>query len=176
MTPEPARRYRLLMIAILVAGVVIGATILSYPSFQTTVTKTVSPASTTITVPPSTTITATSCTYTGFEVVACPSVYNETYRYSISYGGPWGASYQIYNGTSTLNAPVASGSFYGHGPENATIRFVLFTTGFEICTTAQKLDASTSTLVLAMFNGGGETNSTSLPFGQASVCLATEQI
>lgn len=183
MTPQTPPSYRTIALAILAAAVVVAAATLSYSSLEATVTKTVSTIETTTSTsiviepgPNTTSISTTACTYTGPEVVACPSIYNETYAYSISYSGPWGASYQVYNGPGTTGTPVESGSFYGHGPENVTVHFVLYSTGFEVCTSAHKLDASSSTLVLTMHQGGEETNSTSLPFGQATLCLITEQV
>lgn len=120
--------------------------------------------------PPIGTLTSSSvCTATGG--IGCPHFFNNSYAISVSYGGPWGLSYQGYLGDSEIGQLVKSGSFYGHGQGNTSV-LVAGTSevGTLLCAEAQKLDASNATLVLTLASGA--TNQTSTAYGTTKVCLA----
>jgi hypothetical protein len=119
------------------------------------------------------TSTSTTCTYTGPAVLYCPNFFNQTYTISVSYGGPWGASYQGYLGDSESGRLVESGSFFGHTPANESVTVTgTDTSGITICAEAQKLDASNSTLVLRILPTINVMNQTSLAYGTTKACLA----
>jgi hypothetical protein len=119
----------------------------------------------------STISTSTTCTYTTMpEEIECPHFFNQTYTVSVSYGGPWGAVYNGYLGDSQSGQLVESGSFYGHGPANESVTVSgTDVIGTLICSQAQKLDSSNSTLVLRIASA---INQTSLAYGTAKVCVA----
>jgi hypothetical protein len=119
------------------------------------------------------TSTSTTCTYTGPAVLECPHFFNQTYTVSVSYGGPWGASYQGYLGDSESGPLVESGSFFGHTPANESVTVTgTDTSGITICAEAQKLDASNSTLVLRILPPINVMNQTVLAYGTTKACLA----
>ncbi len=114
--------------------------------------------------------TTTSCTATGG--IGCPHFMNVTWAVSVEYGGPWGATYQGWVGDQASGRLVASGEFYGNSTGSEAVN-VSGTTeyGITFCVEAQKLDPSTSTLVVTIINGGSS-NQTSLAYGTAKACVA----
>jgi hypothetical protein len=141
---------------------------------STSTTTTTATTTATVTSFTNTTSTSTTCTYTGFQVVACPSHFNQTFTVSVSYGGPWGMSYQAYvdsGGSVPLTPPDETSSFYGHGPANQSVSVVLVGTSFTFCVEAQKLDPSSSTLVLRILLPSAM-NQTSTAYGTTKICLA----
>jgi hypothetical protein len=122
-----------------------------------------------------TTSNSTTCTVTSMPaaISECPHFFNQTYIISVSYGGPWGASYQGYLGNEGSGQLVESGSFYGHAPGNGPVTVTGWSASGEItlCAEAQKLDASNSTLVLTILPTT-VTNQTSLAYGTTKSCLA----
>ena len=94
-----------------------------------------------------TSTTSTICTATGG--IGCPHSLNDSFTISVTYAGPWGLSYQGYLGDPPSGQLVKSGNFYGHTSANETVTVAgVSVVGTTICAEAQKLDASTSTLVL----------------------------
>ena len=106
-------------------------------------------------------------------VIGCPHFLNQTFVITVDYGGPWGLSYQGYLGAGTTSGtPIESGNFFGHGSANESITVSgTSASGITACVEAQKLDASTSLLVLKL-QTSTNLNQTSLPYGTAKACIA----
>ena len=121
-----------------------------------------------------TTSSSTTCTYTAMpQAIECPHFFNQTYTISVSYTGPWGVNYQGYLGAGESGQLVESGSFYGHGPATQSVTVSgIDSYGITLCTEAQKLDASGSTLILRILPPVDVMNQTSLAFGTTKTCLA----
>ena len=113
----------------------------------------------------------TTCIYTTMPAaLECPKFFNQTCAISVSYGGPWGISYRGYLGDSESGRLVESGSFYGHGPADESVRISgTDVVGTLLCAQAQKLDSSNSTLVLRI---ASLTNQTLLAYGTSKLCVA----
>jgi hypothetical protein len=105
----------------------------------------------------------------------CPGTITNTFPVSVNYSGSWQATYYGFHGgarssilPSNGTGSYTSGRFGGIGPSNRNITLsgpnsnVLL-----ICVQVQKLDSSNSTLSLGIDT---RANSTSLPFGIASLC------
>jgi hypothetical protein len=117
--------------------------------------------------------TSTSIACTNTEGIGCPRFFNQTYAISVSYAGPWGVSYQGYLGVGESGRLVASGSFYGNAPADRSVTVSgTDAYGITLCTEAQKLDASNSTLVLRILPPADVMNQTSLAYGTTKACLA----
>jgi len=97
----------------------------------------------------------------------CPGTYNYTFTVSVNYTGPWKLTYLGYNNLGKTNPTNVSGSYTGSGffAKNVTMTSVN-TGGLSLCATAQKLDGSSSTLILTVTGY----NETSLPYGSVSYC------
>ena len=118
------------------------------------------------------TSSTTSCSATGG--IGCPHFLNETFVISINYTGPWGLSYQGYLGSDM--SLVESGNFFGHGLTSESITLSgTDTVGITACVEAQKLDASSSAIIVTL-GSSADSNQTSLPYGTAKVCLAYEVV
>jgi len=112
--------------------------------------------------------TSTTCKATGG--IGCPHSLSDSYTISVTYAGPWGMTYAGYLGGSPSGQPVIFGSFYGHTSTNETVTVAGVTTsGTSICAQAQRLDASSSTLVLSI---ASSSNQTSVAYGTTRVCVA----
>lgn len=165
MTAEAQKSNSLLAASILLVALIVGAAV--YLAIVSSTTE----ANSIIIEPASTSIATTSCTYTGVGLSTCPNLYNMTYVYSVSYDRAWGGSYQVYD-SPIMSGPTAErGSFSGQGPSHVSVSFVLYTTGYSVCLSVQKLDASGDRLTVNLGGSGGDTNSTSRPFGEVRVCL-----
>jgi hypothetical protein len=115
--------------------------------------------------------TSTTCTATGG--IGCLHFLNDRYTISVSYGGPWGLTYQAYLGDSPSGQPVKSGNFYGHSPTNETVAVAgTSAIGTTLCAEAQKLDASNSTTLVLRI--ASSTNQTSAAYGTTKICIANE--
>jgi len=105
----------------------------------------------------------------------CPGNYDYTFRISINYTGPWQMTYYGYHGVGALCDPrgvtvnYTGGSFQGTGSieKRITLSGPNFT-GLSLYANAQKLDSSSSLMVVSVESSSNET---SLPYGQASLCL-----
>ena len=97
----------------------------------------------------------------------CPGTYSYTFTVSVNYTGPWKLTYLGYNYLGKTNPTNVSGSYTGSGffAKNVTMTSV-DTGGLTLCGTAQKLDGSSSTLILTVTGY----NETSLPYGSVSYC------
>jgi hypothetical protein len=97
----------------------------------------------------------------------CPGTYNYTFTLSVNYTGPWKLSYQGYNSLGQSNPTGVSGNSTGRGfyAKSVTLSGPN-TSGLTLCATAQKLDASTATLILTVTGY----NETSAPYGSTSYC------
>lgn len=174
MTTQPTHNYTRLAIAIVLAGVLVAASLLlAVGSAVTTRTTTTTVTSETIVVQTltSTTSISTACTYTSMpQEIDCPHYFNQTFTIVVNYTGPWGASYQGYLGSSQ---PVESGSFYGHTDTSESVTVTGWTDSQQVslCAEAQKLDSSSSTLVIGILPPVNVTNETSLAYGTAKICL-----
>src|SRR2546422_11626702 len=151
-----------LVIAVMVSGVsgYIGGSI--RPAFTVTSTKTTS--------------TSTLCTSTEPLPSGCYRFFNSTFAIRVVYDGPWGVTYQSYLGMNESSSPAQSGSFYGHGPASESVRVtgpVSWIATF--CIHAEKLDASSSALVIRINSPSNVANQTALPYGVVKLCVA-EQI
>ena len=114
--------------------------------------------------------TTSACTSTGG--LGCPHFFNQTFIISVDYSGPWGLSYQGYLGTGTSGSLIEAGNFFGHGSTNESITVSgTDTSGVTACVEAQKLDASSSVLILKLPTSN-TVNQTSLPYGTAKLCMA----
>jgi hypothetical protein len=112
--------------------------------------------------------TSTTCTAIGG--IGCPHSLNDSFTISVTYAGPWGLTFEGYLGDSPSGQPVKSGNFYGHTSANETVTVVgVSPVGTTICAEAQKLDASSSTLVLSI---GSSSNQTSIAYAMTKVCVA----
>jgi hypothetical protein len=97
----------------------------------------------------------------------CVARYSYTFTLSVNYSGPWKLTYQGYNSLAKSNPTDVGGSFNGTGTFSKSITLSgLNNQGLTLCANAQKLDASTSTLVLTITGQ----NETSLPYGSVSYC------
>jgi hypothetical protein len=115
-----------------------------------------------------TTPTTTSSSCSGYPPGGnCPGTYSYTFTISVNYTGPWKLTYLGYNNLGKTNPSNVSGSYSGSGffAKNVTMTSV-DTGGLTLCATAQKLDASTATLILTVTGY----NETSAPYGSTSYC------
>jgi len=147
-----------LVIAVMVRGVsgYIGVSIL--PAFTVTSTKTTSAYA--------------LCTSTEPLPSGCYRFFNSTFAIGVAYDGPWGVTYQSYLGMNESSPPAQSGSFYGHGPASETIRVSGPVSSIAtLCIHAEKLDASSSTLILRINPPSNVANQTALPYGVVKVCV-----
>jgi len=98
--------------------------------------------------------------------------FNETYLVFANYTSAWGLSYETRLGTNAPSgALINSGNFFGHNPMNESIIVSgNDASGITTCIQAQKLDASSSPLVLSLPPSNSK-NETSLPYGTASICI-----
>ena len=112
--------------------------------------------------------TSTTCTATGG--IGCPHSLNDSYTISVTYAGPWGLTYAGYLGDSPSGQPVTFGNFYGRTSANETTTVAgVSAIGTVICAEAQKLDASSSALVLSI---ASSSNQTSVAYGTTRVCVS----
>ena len=149
-----------LVIAVMVSGVsgYIGGSI--RPAFTVMATNTTS--------------TYTLCTSTEALPSGCHYFFNSTFTIGVTYDGPWGVTYRSYLGSNESSPPAQSGSFYGHGPASESVRVsgpVSFTIA-TLCINAEKLDASSSTLILRINPPSNVANQTALPYGVVKVCVS----
>lgn len=94
----------------------------------------------------------------------CITTYNYTFTLSVNYSGPWKLTYQGYNSLGESNV---SGSYDGTGFNSRAITLSGLNNSFlTLCAQAQKLDASSSTLILTITGH----NETSIPYGSTSYC------
>jgi hypothetical protein len=115
-----------------------------------------------------TTSTTTSSSCSGYPPGGnCPGTYSYAFTVSVNYTGPWKLTYLGYNNLGKTNLSNVSGSYSGSGffAKNVTMTSV-DTGGLTLCATAQKLDGSSSTLILTVTGF----NETSLPYGSVSYC------
>jgi len=107
----------------------------------------------------------------------CVGNFSYTFRISVNFTGPWQAAYYGYHivgepPTHFAGAePYTKGNFVGTGlgGKNVTLSGPN-TTGVTLCVVAQKLDSSSSVLTLSV-EPRVDSNSTSLPDGQTSLCV-----
>lgn len=105
------------------------------------------------------------------------NLFNEIIQVYVNYNSAWGLSYQTHLGTNpTSGVVLESGNFFGHTPANESVTIVENNTlldnyGFITCFQAQKLDNSSSMLVLG-FTSSNSQNQTSSPFGSVRLCVA----
>lgn len=148
-----------------IAAVIITATIFASLGSNPTVTKTVpekptttqTTAVTVISTPTMSTVSSSSCS--GYPPGGdCLATFNYTFTISVNYTGPWKLSYQ---GNDARGNDTGSGFFSKavtlSGPNNNFLT---------LCATAQKLDASNSILILTVTGS----NETALPYGSTSYC------
>ena len=147
-----------LVIAVMVSGVsgYIGGSI--RPAYTVTWTNTTS--------------TYTLCTSTEPLPSGCYRFFNSTFAIGVAYDGPWGVTYQSYLGMNESSPPAQSGSFYGHGPASETVRVSGPVSSIAtLCIHAEKLDASSSILILRINPPSNVANQTALPYGVVKVCV-----
>ncbi len=161
MNAQPQRNYTRLAAAIVVASVVIAASISvsSYFGTARTITQTV-----TITPTQTSSVSSSSCYYYIPEAVPCSTGFNFTL--SVNYTGPWKLTYQGYNGLGISNFTTVSGNYGGTGFDSRNITVGGSHNGWTLCVQALKLDASNSTMSLTI---SGATT-TSLQSGSISTC------
>ena len=148
-----------LVIAVMVSGVsgYIGGSI--RPAFTVTATR-------------NTTSTYTLCNSTEPLPSGCYRFFNSTFTIGVAYDGPWGVTYQSYLGSNESSPPAQSGSFYGHGPASETVRVSGPVSSIAtLCIHAEKLDASSSILILRINPPSNVANQTALPYGVVKVCV-----
>ncbi|MBI3859719.1 MAG: hypothetical protein HY296_05730 [Thaumarchaeota archaeon] len=116
--------------------------------------------------------TYTLCTSTESLPAGCYRFFNSTFAIEVDTDGPWGLSYQSYLGLDD-SAPLAgSGSFYGHGPAFESVRVAgPVLQGGSLCVSAEKLDSTSSRLILVVNPPSNVSNQTSLPYGVVRVCV-----
>ena len=127
----------------------------------------------------SSTLRLNSCDY----VIPGPCLTGYNFTLSISYSADWKVTYEGYNSlcqstcsnaTFSSNPPTTtSGSFAGSGNSSRTIMVGGSSNGWTLCSQAQKLDSTNSTLVLSV---GGAENETSSPYGVTSVCQEVQLV
>jgi hypothetical protein len=124
------------------------------------------------------TFTSTSCTYTNFPAeIACPHFWNQSFTFLVNYTGAWIASYQGYLGGEIPSNLSESSSFYGHGIQSQSFTITGWTPGgggMIACAEAQKLDSSSSTLILSFPASNGAVNRTSSAYGTTKFCIEYE--
>lgn len=119
---------------------------------------------------------STSSTCTSSAGTPCSQIFNQTIVASINYSGPWGLSYQTNLGTAGSSSDsIQSGSFYGDGSLNESIVIranasELSSSGITTCMQAEKLDASSSLLVLSLPSSNSK-NETFVAYGVVSLCV-----
>ena len=123
---------------------------------------------TTVTTLSQTTSTTTSTSCSGYPPGGnCPGTYSYTFTISVNYTGPWKLTYQGYNNLGQYNLTGVSGNATGSGFYTKSVTLsALNTGGLTLCATAQKLDGSSSTLILTVTGF----NETSIPYGSVSYC------
>jgi hypothetical protein len=115
---------------------------------------------------PSTSSTSSTCS--GYPPGGdCIADYSYTFTVSVNYSGSWKLTYQGYNSLGKYNPTGVSGSYNGTGFYSVPITLTgLNNGGLTLCAQAQKLDASTTTLILTVTGF----NETSVPYGSTSYC------
>jgi len=98
----------------------------------------------------------------------CLANYSYVFTISVNYSGSWKLTYQGYSCLGCKSNPLnVSGSRTGSGFFSTTVTLSgPNTTGLTLCASAQKSDASDSTLILTVTGH----NETSLPYGSTSYC------
>jgi hypothetical protein len=178
-SPPQPRTYTRVAAAIVVAAVIVAAAAtLATSTNNTTVTKTVSEITTTTQTTTVTMVSTNSATPSTSSVASsscsgsppdgnCIATYSYTFTLSVNYSGPWTLTYQGYNSLGKSNPTNVSGSYNGTGFYSKPITLSgLDNNGLTLCAQAQKLDASSSTLILTVTGH----NETSVPYGSASYC------
>lgn len=103
----------------------------------------------------------------------CPGTYSYTFKTSINYSGEWKQveyGYHAVGTTSPGPGNYTGGMVLGTGPSTGSIIMSgPNNSGLTLCVVAEKLDSSNATLVFGI--DGRATNSTSVPFGRATVCV-----
>jgi len=120
------------------------------------------------------TFTSTTCAYTSMPAeLSCPHFWNQTYTILVNYTGDWIASYQGYLGTENESNLAEAGTFYGHAIGSQTFTITGWTQGqaITVCAEAQKLDSSSSTLILRILPPTNVMNETSSAYGTARTCI-----
>jgi len=150
---------------VVIAAAIILASILVSSSFQTTVTETQTTTFTT------TLTTSSSSTCSGYPPAGdCIGPFNVTFTLSVNYSGPWKLSYQGCTGIAVncgFTGDFVIGNITGTGFYSRPITLTgLSNNGLSLCAQAQKLDASSATLILKVTGY----NETSAPYGSASYC------
>ena len=176
MAATPYQNYTAIAIAIVIAGVLISASLylaVEAPTRTVTTATTDTFAQTIIVL---STASSTSCNYV--LPYAVPCLIGENFTISVNYTGPWTVTYQGYNedcyNYQTLNSTcnsdfqTLSGNYDGSGFNSRNITVSGQENGWTFCAQAQKSDASDSALTLEVSDG--PRNDTSLPFGTTSTC------
>jgi hypothetical protein len=110
--------------------------------------------------------TSSSCAYVLPQAVPC--LIGQNFTVSVNYTGHWEVRYQGYNCLGeTCGIRTTNGSYIGTGSMLASIMVQGAAGQWTLCAQAQKLDASNTTLTLAI---GGARNSTVLAYGSVSAC------
>jgi len=97
----------------------------------------------------------------------CSGNYSYTFTISVNYTGSWRLTYQGYDSMGESNPTNANGNLTGTGLHSQSVTLSgPNDNSLTLCATAQKLDASSSTLILTITGY----NETSLPYGSTSYC------
>jgi len=165
MTASPPPSYSRLIAAIIVASLVIAAGILGASYLGPARTQTL-----TITQTQTPSISSSSCYYVLPQAVPC--LIGQNFTLSVNYTGQWEVAYQGYNcGGKDCGVATTTGRFNGTGFNSGIITVEGAANGWTLCAQAQKLDDSSSILVLKI---AGAENSTVLSFGSTSECVESQ--
>jgi len=177
MTAQPQKNYRLAAVA--VAAVFVVAAIAAYAASAQrvmTTTETITKTSTTTqTVVSTSLVVSTVFSESGASCTGSPQgspetgtgMFSYTFPLTVNYSGPWTLSYQGYASMGKSNPTDTNGSCIGGGPFALSVTVTgPNTSGLTLCAQAEKLDSSSSTLILRVTGY----NETSTPNGSVSYC------